>query len=368
MKRWLSVVCALVVSGVPVVADEPPKPNVLTPQEIAEGWLLLFDGETTFGWKIEGDAKVKNGSLVLGGGEKPTSTPLAAAFDSFELVMDITGTGSLIVQGPNSVSSTSLPGNAGRVRMKVTRGGQGGTSMRSQSVLGPDGVSRTEIEADLSDDLMLRLAVPAGNTLSLQSVKLKPTNLKSLFNGKNLDGWKVNTADPKRMASKWDVTPEGSLSLKNGPGDLVSEQEFANFVLQLECRTLGKGLNSGIFFRCVPGQYQNGYEAQIHNLFKDGDRTKPADFGTGGIYRRVPARKVVADDNEWFTMTIVANGRHIATWVNGYPTVDWTDDRKDDENPRQGFRGAKGPISIQGHDPTTDLLFRNIRIAELRGR
>ena len=34
-------------------------------------------------------------------------------------------------------------------------------------------------------------------------------------------------------------------------------------------------------------------------------------------------------------------------------------------NPRNGYRAAKGPLSIQGHDPTTDLLFRNIRIAEL---
>ncbi len=155
--------------------------------------------------------------------------------------------------------------------------------------------------------------------------------------------------------------------VKNGPGDLVSEKEFDNFVLQFECKTLGKALNSGIFFRCIPGQYQNGYEAQIQNAFKDDDRTKPLDFGTGAIYRRVPARKVVSNDNEWFTMTVVADGKHIATWVNGYQTVDWTDDRKENDNPRQGYRAAKGPLSIQGHDPTTDLLFRNIRVAELGG-
>ena len=40
------------------------------------------------------------------------------------------------------------------------------------------------------------------------------------------------------MASKWEVTKDGELSLKNGPGDLVSEKEFDNFVLQLECKTL----------------------------------------------------------------------------------------------------------------------------------
>ena len=193
----------------------------------------------------------------------------------------------------------------------------------------------------------------------------RPAGTKPLFTGKNLDGWKVNAADSKRMASKWEVTKDGELSVKNGPGDLVTEKEFDNFVLQFECKTLGKALNSGVFFRCIPGQYQNGYEAQIQNAFVGDDRTKPADFGTGAIYRRVPARKVVSNDNEWFTMTVVADGKHISTWVNGYQTVDWTDDRKESENPRQGYRAAKGPLSIQGHDPTTDILFRNIRIAPL---
>jgi hypothetical protein len=204
--------------------------------------------------------------------------------------------------------------------------------------------------------------------LRLRSLKLKPLATKPLFTARNLDGWKVNTADPKRMASQFAVTKDGELSVKNGPGDLVTEKEFDNFVLQFECKTLGKALNSGIFFRCIPGQYQNGYEAQIQNAYLNDDRTRPVDFGTGAIYRRVPARKVVSNDNEWFTMTVVANGKHIATWVNGYQTVDWTDDRKPNDNPRQGYRAAKGLLSIQGHDKTTDLLFRNIRIAELGGR
>ena len=65
-------------------------------------------------------------------------------------------------------------------------------------------------------------------------------------------------------------------------------------------------------------------------------------------------------------MTVVADGKHIATWVNGYQTVDWTDDRKPDDESAQGLpRRERGPISIQGHDPTTDILFRNIRIMEL---
>ena len=109
----------------------------------------------------------------------------------------------------------------------------------------------------------------------------------------------------------------------------------------------------------------NGYESQIHNGFKGGDRTDPIDCGTGGIFRRQNARRVMADDQEWFAKTIVADGRHFATWVNGYQVADWTDTRKADPNPRRGLRLEAGTIMIQGHDPTTDLSFRNLRLVNL---
>jgi hypothetical protein len=127
----------------------------------------------------------------------------------------------------------------------------------------------------------------------------------------------------------------------------------------------GKHLNSGVFFRCLPGKKWSGYEAQIRNQWEGDDRTKPVDFGTGGIYRRQPARKVVSSDKEWFTMTIAANGKHLAVWVNGYQTADFTDTRKPNVSAREGSKVDKGPISLQGHDATTDLSFRNIRIAAL---
>jgi hypothetical protein len=44
---------------------------------------------------------------------------------------------------------------------------------------------------------------------------------------------------------------------------------------------------------------------------------------------------------------------------------DFTDTRPPSNNARRGAKLDRGPISLQGHDPTTDLSFRNIRIAEL---
>src|SRR5207244_5387248 len=77
---------AVLFAATPVLAD-PPKSNTLTAQEIADGWILLFDGETTFGWKIEGQSEVKDGALVLGG-EKETTAILHSAFQSFSVVFE----------------------------------------------------------------------------------------------------------------------------------------------------------------------------------------------------------------------------------------------------------------------------------------
>ena len=89
--------------------------------------------------------------------------------------------------------------------------------------------------------------------------------MESLFNGKDLTGWKEFPG----KKSKFSVTPEGAIHLKDGPGDLQTEGQWADFVLQLECMSNGKHCNSGVFFRCRPGEYQQGYEAQIHNGFTE---------------------------------------------------------------------------------------------------
>jgi hypothetical protein len=360
MRLALSA-AALLFAAAPALADDT-KPPVLTEKEIADGWLMFFDGETTFGWKIDGEAKVKDGVLLLGGGQKTTTATPGTGFAAYDMRLETSGSAMVVFKSANGSSRFTLTNQPCVADLAVRLDPAGGGVVVNTSV-GPDRVAKMGVGVTSSDPSQLQIEVPAGQTLQVKVARLKPVGLAPIFNGKDLTGWKAFPGD--RYKSKFDVTPAGELHVTNGPGDLQTEKQYANFVLQLECKTNGKALNSGVFFRCVPGQYQNGYEAQIQNAYKDNDRTKPADFGTGAIYRRVPARKVVSNDNEWFTMTVVADGRHVATWVNGYQAVDWTDDRPADDNPRKGSKTAAGHLSIQGHDPTTDLLFRNIRIAEL---
>jgi hypothetical protein len=348
-----------------------PKPNTLTEKEVRDGWLLLFDGESTFGWKIEGEAKVDRGVLILGG-EKATKAEVSTAFINCDVALEATWERKTTPKAPWTQSG-SMKGSA-----------SGGLQL-GENPLASGGNSYLKIFTPVKVD------VPANTRVLLRSVKLKfnrtnPAALAvSLFNGKDTSGWKEFKGKGKK--SKFSVTKEGWLNVKDGPGDLQTEKLFGDFVLQLECISNGKHLNSGIFFRCIPGEYQNGYEAQIQNDFtvkpprkytveeydpqthklagKKTVESAAKDYGTGAIYRRMPARKGVAKDGEWFAMTVVARGRHIATWVNGIQQVDWTDNRPEDKNPRKGYRAEAGAISIQGHDPTTDLSFRNIRIVEL---
>jgi hypothetical protein len=201
--------------------------------------------------------------------------------------------------------------------------------------------------------------------VEFRNVRLRPIEVWPLLTTGDLANFDTERAGECQFELLPDDDKDFELHLTNGPGQIETKEDFTNFVLQLECKVNGKGLNSGIFYRTLREGRWAGYESQINNVFKADDRTKPADFGTGGIYRRQPARRVVADDGKWFAKTIVVDGPHVAVWVDGYQVSDWTDDRPAAENAREGLRLKGGTIAIQGHDPTTDFLFRDFRIAEL---
>jgi hypothetical protein len=393
MNRILSVVLTLSLAGAVRAADES-KPNTLTPKEVADGWILLFDGETTLGWKIDGSAEASDGVLTFNGKKSQCLAETTSQFAAFELRFEYrlsydpaAKNHPHLYVGPR-MSAAELYSTKKEwypVVLQVT-------PSRLHSTIKVPGATPIETTIEFRDPNVganfLRFKLPESAVLAVRDVKLKPQGLRSVFNGKDLTGWKKYTGDEKRAKTEFSVNKDGELTLKSGPGDLQTEGRYADFILQIESKTNGKHLNSGVFFRCIPGDYQNGYEAQIHNGWdankekeytideydpktnepkgKQKIKSHALDYGTGAIYRRIPARKEVAKDNEWFTMTIIAEGRHLATWVNGIQVVDWTDNRPLKDNPRNGCRLEKGPISLQGHDPTTNLNFRNIRIAELK--
>jgi Domain of Unknown Function (DUF1080) len=416
MRRVLILSLVLSLSASARAADASAKPNTLTPKEVAEGWILLFDGETTFGWRSPNESKwtVADGMLAPQA-EKPGLLVTTSSFKDYDLSFECqvkdkspvelrvhcNADGQVVWPRPKHgedpikfaegiVAQFRPEGLRSLVPGYWTRGVihvLAGRIVSTAYVAIGGGVSQQGKRVNsLKEDYQEQFGyiALAGNGVVFRNIKLKPTNTKSLFNGKDLSGWK-EFPDKK---SKFDVTKEGWIHLHDGPGDLQTEGQWADFVLQLDCISNGDHCNSGVFFRCIPGEFENGYEAQIRNEFTPEPKQEytieeydpkthelkgtkkqkytAVDYGTGAIYRRAPARKELSKDREWFGMTIVASGRHIATWVNGVQAVDWTDERPIAENPRKGCRLEKGAISLQGHEAAVeDLNFANIRIQDL---
>jgi hypothetical protein len=374
----------------------PPNPGpffhgdasaLLSKQEIADGWIALFDGETFYGWEpaSKADWKIADGVISVREGEKGLLNT-TTEWGDYEFKCDFrapaTTNSGIFLRTPkvptapekdcyelNIASPEVSPfSNGGFVkRANATKyipcqewKTYEVTALGGHFVVKIDG----EIVLDYTDPTPLgrgRIGLQFNSGLAeFRNIKLKPLGLKSLFNGKDQTGWRGHP----ESKSVFTVTPDGTLNVKNGRGQLETEAQFGDFVLQLECYSNGDGLNSGVFFRSIPGELTNGYECQIQNAFLEGDRTKPVDCGTGGFYRRQCARLVNADERQWFNMTLAADGPHMAAWVNGVQVSDWIDVRPPHDNPRTGLRTAPGTLILQGHDPTTDLSFRNLQAAE----
>ncbi len=388
----IGVICLLPLAATFGAEAAAERPNTLSDQEIADGWIMLFDGTTLFGWKAanRADWRVADGAITATSGD-PGLLLTTSQFGNYVLKVDFRlaaggNSGVFLRTSPNpgpkelatrcyevniANSPNDYPTGSLVQRQKATVSHES-TDWQSMEVTADGGHIVVKVDGETVCDYSDPKPLGRGyiglqfrtGSVEFRNVKLKPLEMKSLFNGKDLTGWKTYPD----MASEFTVTPEGAIHVKNGKGQIETDQTYGDFTLQLDVFVNGKGLNSGVFFRCIPGESMNGYECQIHNGYKDDDRNKPLDCGTGGIFRRQNARRVVADDFKWFALTLHADGNHTAAWVNGYQVSNWTDRRAADKNPRRGLRLEPGTIQLQGHDPTTDLSFCNLRITELPPR
>ena len=380
------------------VAHEPPQ--LLNPSDVRAGWISLFDGQTLFGWRSNNPQeqggpnwRVEEGVIVADEGESGLLLTRVSLAD-YELIceyrLEPQGNSGIFLRSPfhpknpavdcyelnmcdshpKGFTTGSIVGRQ-KVAEEVAEEGQWREFRlrveENQIVSQLDG--RIVIDfVDQSDDRrrtgFIGLQKNVGK-IEFRKVSLRPVGTVPLFNGEDLKGWR--TVPGSRSAFE---IVEGVIHVSGGPGFLETEQVWDNFILQFEVRTNVSDLNSGLFFRTMTGTAEaasNGYELQICNSFADGDRTKPNDygtgFGTGAMMHRVKARRIVADDLQWMTLTLLADGPHFSTWVNGYQVADWNDGREPNENPREGKRLTAGHLSLQGHDETTDVDFRNLRIA-----
>ncbi len=336
-------------------------------------WINLFDGETLYGWTVFGDGNwtVEDGSIVVTEGDSGFIATTAQFMDyELEATLRVTGEGTAGVAIRTPLSGYTQEEGGGVIYLDAGEDNVAFSKINIKAVGDditatvnehPVEISAPNAHGHIAFQLHKYHRNRRGPKIEIQEVKLRPVVMRSLFNGENLDGWNII---PDR-ASVFSVI-DGALNIKDGNGQIETEDVFRDFVLQIDCISHGEHLNSGVFFRGPVGVFWRGYEAQIRNQWMRDDRTRPVDFGTGGVYGVNAARKVTTTDHEWFTMTIVCVGNHIAVWLDDYLVADFLDTRPVDRGAdgKNGFVPDAGTIHLQGHDPATDLSFKNIHIQE----
>ena len=194
---------------------------------------------------------------------------------------------------------------------------------------------------------------------------------QSLFNGKDLSGWRAN------------VLPE-SFSVENGAikthckdtklkshlfftGDKEEGYvRFKNFELEATVRAESDS-NSGIFFhtdetpRDDKQHLRNGYEVQINN--KEKEKRK-----TGSLYHIADLAEAVVDESKWFKVRIKVKDKRILVYINDKQVVDYTEP-ENPERPKNRvgrlLNPKGGAIALQAHDPDSIVYFKDIRIRRL---
>ena len=109
--------------------------------------------------------------------------------------------------------------------------------------------------------------------VAFRNIYLKPLNLELKLDPE-LSHWNTDLA--KESVFRFDED-SGVLNIQGGSGQIESNDQYADFILSMSCRTNARGLNSGVFYRCIPGELMNGYESQIQNEMIDSDPTAPKD-------------------------------------------------------------------------------------------
>jgi hypothetical protein len=170
----------------------------------------------------------------------------------------------------------------------------------------------------------------------------------SLFNGKDLTGWKASEG------VEWTVE-EGTIVTPPKRSHLFTDEEFKNFEYKVDCKTT-PGSNSGLY---IHTKYQDsfpdaGYEVQVNQT--QGDPVK-----SGSLYNVVKLFSTPVKDDEWYTYHISVIGKKITVRINDNVLYEYVEP--------EGVTGprklSKGSFAIQAHDPKSVAHYKNIKVKPL---
>ena len=179
------------------------------------------------------------------------------------------------------------------------------------------------------------------------------TAQRSLFNGKNLDGWTIYGTE------KWYVE-DGLLVCESGPdkgyGYLGTNDHYKNFELSVDFKQEANG-NSGIFIRStIDGTKISGWQVEVAPPGNDSGGVYES-YGRGWLIKPAPEKDKALKMGEWNTMKIRVNGDTITSWLNGTEMITLTDEK---------IGAGEGSVALQIHDGGgIKVRWRNLQITEL---
>ncbi len=182
----------------------------------------------------------------------------------------------------------------------------------------------------------------------------------SLFDGKSLKGWKASEAPGTFKVKDGSIVVAGPRShlYYEGP---VMHHDFKNFEFKAQVMTR-PGSNSGVYFHTAyqeDGFPDKGFEVQVNNSHTDWKRT-------AGLYDIEDTREVNVKDDEWFTLYIKVEGKKVTTKINDKTIVEYTEPENTvAPDGHQGRVISSGTFALQGHDPKSVVLFKDIMVKPL---
>jgi len=184
----------------------------------------------------------------------------------------------------------------------------------------------------------------------------------SLFNGKDLTGWKVNENPATFTVQDGAIVAKGPRSHLFYDGDF-QKHAFKDFELKVDVMTLPRA-NGGIY---ILTEFQNtgwpgkGFEVQVNNTYVGDPRR------TGSLYEVQDLKELPVKDNVWFNEHIIVKGDMIVVLVDGKEVVRWTQPAGwAGTSDFPGRRIAPGTIALQGHDAGSTVYYKNILIKPLK--
>jgi hypothetical protein len=175
----------------------------------------------------------------------------------------------------------------------------------------------------------------------------------SLFNGKDLDGWKIYGTE------LWYVE-DGELICESGPdkgyGYLATDKFYKDFELTLEFFLLANG-NSGVFIRStIEGTKISGWQAEVEPTGKTSGGVYES-YGRGWLIQPTEDKATAQKKDAWNKMKIRVVGDKITTWINGTEMIDFSDEK---------IGKANGSIALQIHDGGgIKVKWRKLKVKEL---